>query len=158
MSTNFPLVSVLTLLPFVGGIAVLLLGRAGRSAARLTALVFAIAVVAITVSLWLRFQPAAGMQFQEWRPWEPAIGLAYHVGIDGLSLLMVAVSSIVVLMAVAASWSNTNQGSAYFALLLFLEMGLLGTYTALNFLHWFLFWELSLIPAFFLIRIWGGPG
>ena len=84
--------------------------------------------------------------------------LAYHVGLDGLSLLMLAVSSIVVLMAVAASWSNAKQGPAYFSFLLFLETGLFGTYTALNFLHWFLYWELSLIPAFFLIRIWGGSG
>jgi NADH-quinone oxidoreductase subunit M len=71
---------------------------------------------------------------------------------------MLAVSSIVVLMAVAASWSNPKQGPAYFAFLLFLETGLFGTYTALNFLHWFLYWELSLIPAFFLIRMWGGSG
>ena len=97
------------------------------------------------------------MQLQELHRWEPDIGLAYHVGLDGLSLLMLAVSSIVVLMAVAASWSNAKQGPAYFSFLLFLETGLFGTYTALNFLHWFLYWELSLIPAFFLIRIWGGP-
>ena len=95
---------------------------------------------------------------QEMHPWEPVIGLAYHVGLDGLSLLMLAVSSIVVLMAVGASWSNPKQGPVYFCLLLFLETGLFGTYTALNFLHWFLFWELSLIPAFFMIRLWGGPG
>ena len=156
MSPNLPLISALTLLPFVGGIAVLLLGR---SAARLTALIFAMAAVGLTILLWCRFQPAgAGMQLQELHVWEPAIGLAYHVGLDGLSLLMLAVSSIVVLMAVAASWSNAKQGPAYFSFLLFLETGLFGTYTALNFLHWFLFWELSLIPAFFLIRIWGGAG
>jgi NADH-quinone oxidoreductase subunit M len=159
MSSNLPLVSALTLLPFVGGIAVLLLGRAGRSAARLAAVVFAGAAVGLTILLWCRFQPALqGMQLQESHPWEPDIGLFYHVGLDGLSLLMLAVSSIVVLMAVAASWSNAKQGPAYFSFLLFLETGLFGTYTALNFLHWFLFWELSLIPAFFLIRLWGGSG
>jgi NADH-quinone oxidoreductase subunit M len=159
MSSNLPLVSVLTLLPFVGGLAVLLLGRAGRSAARVTAVIFSTAAVAYTLLLWLRFQPGfAGIQLEELHAWEPAIGLAYHVGLDGLSLLMLAVSSIVVLMAVAASWGNPKQGPAYFAFLLFLETGLFGTFTALNFLHWFLFWELSLIPAFFLIRIWGGSG
>jgi NADH-quinone oxidoreductase subunit M len=98
------------------------------------------------------------MQLEEVHALEPAIGLSYHVGLDGLSLLMLAVSSITVLMAVAASWNNLKQGPAYFAFLLFLETGLFGTYTALNFLHWFLYWELSLIPAFFLIRLWGGPG
>jgi NADH-quinone oxidoreductase subunit M len=157
--SSFPFISALTLLPFAGGIAVLLLGRVGRSAARLTAAVFAVAALALTILLWSRFQPALpGMQFQEWHAWAPAFGLQYHVGLDGLSLLMLAVSSIVVLMSVAASWSNDKQGPVYFSLLLFLETGLFGTYTALNFLHWFLYWELSLIPAFFLIRIWGGPG
>jgi NADH-quinone oxidoreductase subunit M len=155
----FPFISVLTLLPFVGGLAVLLLSRTGRSAARLTAAIFATAAVAYTWLLWSRFVPAFEvMQFQERYKWEPAIGLQYHVGADGLSLVMLAVSSIVVLMSIAASWKNPKQGPVYFALLLFLETGLFGTYTALNFLHWFLYWELSLIPAFFLIRIWGGAG
>ena len=156
MSSNFPLVSALTFLPFVGGIVVLL---AGRSAARLTAATFATVAVAYTGWLWWHFQPAmASLQFEEVHALEPSIGLSYHVGLDGLSLLMLAVSSITVLMAVAASWSNPKQGPAYFSFLLFLETGLFGTYTALNFLHWFLYWELVLIPAFFLIRLWGGPG
>jgi NADH-quinone oxidoreductase subunit M len=156
MSSNLPLVSFLTLLPFVGAIAVLLLGR---SVARLTAATFATVAVAYTGWLWLHFQPAmTTMQLEEMHALEPAIGLSYHVGLDGLSLLMLAVSSITVLMAVAASWNNPKQGPAYFSFLLFLETGLFGTYTALNFLHWFLYWELSLIPAFFLIRMWGGPG
>jgi NADH-quinone oxidoreductase subunit M len=159
MSSSYPFLSLLTLLPFAGALAVLLLGRASRAAARVIAAIFATGAVAYTVLLWLRFQPALmGMQFQEWHAWEPSIGLQYHVGIDGLSLLMLAVSSIVVLMSIAASWSDTKQGPVYFSLLLFLETGLFGTYTALNFLHWFLYWELSLIPVFFLIRLWGGTG
>ena len=82
--------------------------------------------------------------------------MTYHVAIDGLSLLMLVLSAIVVLMSLAASWANPRQGAVYFALVLLLEAGLFGTFTALNFIHWFLFWELSLIPAFFLVRLWGG--
>ena len=157
--SGFPHISALTLLPLIGGVAVLLLGRTSRSAARLCAAIFATAAVVYTFLLWFGFHPAlAGLQFQEVHAWAPALGLEYHAGVDGLSLVMLAVSSIVVLMAVAASWSNPKQGGPYFALLLFLETGLFGTYTALNFLHWFLFWELSLIPAFFMIRLWGGAG
>jgi NADH-quinone oxidoreductase subunit M len=156
MSSHLPFVSALTLLPFIGGLLILLLGR---STARLNAALFATAAVAYTAFLWWHFQPAVqGIQFEEMHPLEPAIGLAYHVGLDGLSLLMLAISSITVLMAVIASWNNQKQGPAYFSFLLFLEAGLFGTYTALNFLHWFLYWELSLIPAFFLIRLWGGAG
>ena len=119
---RFPLISLLTLLPFAGAFAVLLLGRAGRSAARLTAAVFATAAVAYTCVLWRLFQPAVqGMQLQEWHGWESSIGLQYHVGLDALSLVMLAVSSIVVLMSIAASWSNPKQGPLYFSLLLFLD-------------------------------------
>ena len=107
---SLPVLSVLTLLPLAGGIIVLLLGR---PAARATALAFATASVAFILFLWSRFKPAAaGMQFEELHPWEPAIGFGYHLGLDGLGLLMLAVSSIVVLMSVAASWSNAKQGSA----------------------------------------------
>jgi NADH-quinone oxidoreductase subunit M len=164
LSTGFPLtdfswISALTCLPLAGGAAVLLLGKAGRPVARTAAVIFAAAALAVTILLWWGFNPAfAGMQFQEWHTWAPDLGLEYHVGLDGLSLLMLAISSIVVLMSIGASCSNPKQGSLYLALLLFLEAGLFGTFTALNFLHWFLFWELSLIPAFFLIRLWGGPG
>ena len=110
MSSNLPLVSALTLLPFVGGIVVLL---AGRSAARLTAATFATVAVAYTGWLWWHFQPAmTTMQLEEVHLLEPSIGLSYHVGLDGLSLLMLAVSSITVLMAVAASWNDPKQGPA----------------------------------------------
>ena len=163
--SGFPWISVLTLLPLAGAVLVLLFGRAaGRSLGRLTAVVFAAAALAVALLLWFRFQrgAAAGTQFQEWHAWAPSLGLEYHVGVDGLSLLMLALSSIVVLMSMLASLSGQkireNQGPVYFALLLMLESGLFGTFTALNFLHWFLYWELSLIPAFFLIRLWGGPG
>ena len=154
-----PWLSVLTLLPFAGGIAVLLLGQARPAAARLTAAVFATAAVACTLLLWFYFQPAlSGMQFEERHAWEPSLGLEYHTGIDGLGLVMLAVSAMVVLMSLAASWSNHKQGPLYLSLLLFLESGLFGAYTALNFVHWFVYWELSLVPAFFMIRLWGGSG
>ena len=82
--------------------------------------------------------------------------MTYHLGVDGLGMLMLVLSAIVVLMSLAASWANPRQGPVYFALVLLLEAGLFGTFTALNFVHWFLFWEFSLIPAFFLVRLWGG--
>ena len=154
---TFPWLTTLTLLPLAGAVLILLLRK--PAAARLTAAVFAAAALALVVLLWLRFQSGlAAMQFEEWHAWAPSLGLAYHVGVDGLGLLMLALSSIVVLMSIAASGNNPKQSSGYFSLLLCLESGLFGTFTALNFLHWFLYWELSLIPAFFLIRLWGGSG
>jgi len=81
----------------------------------------------------------------------------YHVGVDGLGLLMVLLTAIIVPMAMLASWSIEERVPIHFALILLLQAGLFGTFSALNFFHWFIYWELSLIPAFFLIKLWGGP-
>jgi NADH-quinone oxidoreductase subunit M len=141
----------------VGAIAVLAFGTS-RRLARGLAFAFAFLGLAIVLVLWHQFNPATGgLQFEEVHTWIPALGVQYHVGIDGLGLLMLLLSAIVVPMAIAASWQIQERVSLYFSLILLLEAGLFGTFTALNFFHWFLFWELSLIPAFFLIRLWGGP-
>ncbi len=151
------MITVLTLLPVAGGFLVLILGRS-RAAARALAMAIALACLGIALWIWHGFNPAApGMQFEVWLDWVPSLGMAYHVGVDGLGVLMLVLSAMVVLMSLAASWSNAKQDALYFALVLFLEAGLFGTFTALNFVHWFIFWEVSLIPAFFLIRLWGGP-
>ena len=155
--TLLPPISCLTIVPLVGAIAVLALGARSPKLARALALVFAFLALAITLVLWHRFNPASGgLQFEEIHAWIPALGVEYHVGIDGLGLLMLALSAIIVPMAMAASWPIQERVPLYFSLILMLEAGLFGTFTALNFFHWFLFWELSLIPAFFLIRLWGG--
>jgi NADH-quinone oxidoreductase subunit M len=150
------MITVLTLFPILGGLIILGLARS-RAAARSVAVAFAFAALFVVYVVWRHFDPSTpGVQFQEFHEWAPSLGIAYHVGVDGLGVLMLALSAIVVLMSLAASWSNEKQGSVYFALVLFLEAGLFGTFTALNFVHWFIFWELSLIPAFFLVRLWGG--
>jgi NADH-quinone oxidoreductase subunit M len=154
----FPLITILTAVPLIGALGVLGLGAKSRTLARGTALTFSFIALALALVLWHRFNPASGeLQFEELHPWIPAIGVRYHVGVDGLGLLMLVLSAIVVPMSMAASWQIQEGASLYFSLILFLQAGLFGTFTALNFFHWFIFWELSLIPAFFLIRLWGGP-
>lgn len=153
-----PPISLLTVVPLVGATAVLTLGRKDNRLARVLAFAFAFLALAVVLVLWHWFNPTAGgLQFEEVHAWIPTLGVEYHVGIDGLGLLMLLLSSIVVPMALAASSRIEERVPLYFALVLMLEAGLFGTFTALNFFHWFLFWELSLIPAFFLIRLWGGP-
>jgi NADH-quinone oxidoreductase subunit M len=143
--------------PLLGALAVLALGAKSKTVARGIALAFAFLALLIALLLWHRFNPASGgLQFEEVHTWIPVLGVQYHVGIDGLGLLMLVLSAILVPMAMAASWQIQEKVPLYFSLLLMLEAGLFGTFTALNFFHWFLFWELSLIPAFFLIRLWGG--
>ncbi len=151
------MITFLTLLPLAGGLLVLVVGRS-RVVARSLALLVALASLAIALAIWHGFNPAAsGFQYEVLRNWAPSLGMSYHVGVDGLGVLMLVLSGMVVLMSLAASWKNEKHGSLYLALVLFLECGLFGTFTALNFVHWFIYWEVSLIPAFFLVRLYGGP-
>jgi NADH-quinone oxidoreductase subunit M len=153
-----PILTLLTFLPIFGALVVVGLNSGQKRLARWLALGFSLATLALALVLWYQFDPASGdLQFQERHPWIPTLGVEYRVGVDGLGLLMVMLSVIVVPMAMLASWSIEERVPLYFALVLFLQAGLFGTFTALNFFHWFIFWELSLIPAFFLIRLWGGP-
>jgi NADH-quinone oxidoreductase subunit M len=155
---GFPWITLLTLTPLAGVSLILLKAGGNRSAARAIAVATSGIALGLTLVLWHGFHAASGaLQFQEQHAWIPALGVDYHVGIDGLGLLMLLLSAIVVLMSIASSWNCREHGPLYFALVLMLETGLFGTFTALNFIHWFLFWELGLIPAFFLIRLWGGP-
>jgi NADH-quinone oxidoreductase subunit M len=156
--SNFPWLTLLTLMPLIGGIVIVGLDSEQKRFARALALVISLSGLSMALVLWGSFQSSSGdLQFQERYSWIPTLGVEYHVGIDGLGLLMVLLSAIVVPMALLASWKIENRTTLYFGLVLFLQAGLFGTFTALNFFHWFIFWELSLIPAFFLIKFWGGP-
>lgn len=154
--SSFPWLSLLTFLPLAGGLLVLLTPKA---TARQVALAVSFIGLALTLILWFRFDAASSaIQFEEGpHAWIPALAVQYHLGADGLSLLLLLLSAIIVPMSILASWKIAERIPLYFALILFLQAGLFGTFTALNFFHWFIFWELSLIPAFFLIKLWGGP-
>ncbi len=152
---GLPILTLLTLLPLLGGFIVV--GMSDRKLARRFALGFSFLSLGLALGLWKSFDAANGaLQFVEKHEWIPSLGVQYFVGVDGLGLLMVLLASIVVPMALLVSNRITDRVSLYHALVLFLQAGLIGTFTALNFFHWFLFWELSLIPAFFLVRLWGG--
>src|SRR5215471_16915838 len=154
----FPFLTFLILLPLVGGLNVIVLGAEQKKLARGLALGFSLAALATTLLIWAKFDSSAvKLQFVEQHDWITQLGVQYHLGIDGLGLVMVLLTGIVVPMALLASWNIEERAPIYFALVLFLQAGLFGTFTALNFFHWFIFWELSLIPAFFLVKLWGGP-
>ncbi len=155
--TPIPMLTILTVLPILGALIVLSTGRS-PNLARSTAFACSILSLGLTLVLWAHFDPTSGaLQFQQRHLWIAPLGVEYHVGIDGLGLLMLLLSSIVVPIGILASWRISTRVPLYFALVLILEACLFGTFTALNFFHWFIFWELGLIPAFFLIKLWGGP-
>jgi NADH-quinone oxidoreductase subunit M len=155
---GFPIITILTFVPFIGAI-ILAFGRPdNKELTRRFALAVSFVSLALSFVMWKGFDASAsGFQFEELHPWIPALGVDYRVAVDGLGLLMVLLSAILTPMAILASWRTGDRPHIYFSLVLFLESGLFGTFTALNFVHWFLFWELSLVPAFFLVRLWGGP-
>jgi NADH-quinone oxidoreductase subunit M len=154
---ELPLLTLLTLMPLLGGGLALLASRQPILSRRIA---FAAALLALAGAafLWAQFDTARpGWQFVERAAWVPSLGIDYYLGLDGLGLLMVLLSALLVPFAMLASWNIGRNPPLFFALILFLESGLFGTFTALNFFHWFIFWELGLLPAFFLVKIWGGP-
>jgi NADH-quinone oxidoreductase subunit M len=155
---GFSLITILTFVPLLGAVLLAGLGGNHKRFARCIGLAFSIAGLVLAVCLWVKFNSSAThLQFVERHAWIPSIGAEYFVGVDGLGILMVLLTALVTPIAMLASWGIEEKPQIYFSLMLFLQAGLFGTFTALNFLHWFFFWELSLIPAFFLIKLWGGP-
>ncbi len=154
----FASLTALTLIPLLGGIMVVGVPGERRELARRLGLGFSLLALAVAVGLALQFDRASGaLQFVERHAWVPALGAEYFVGVDGMGLVLLLLAAFLVPMAMLVAWRVEEKVPLYFALVLWLEAGLFGAFTALNFFHWFLYWELSLIPAFFLIRFWGGP-
>jgi NADH-quinone oxidoreductase subunit M len=109
------------------------------------------------VFLALKFDVAQGMQFAEKVAWVPQFGISYNLGVDGISITMLFLSALLSVIAVVASWKMETKPTAYFAMLLLLEVGMNGVFVALDFVLFYVFWELVLVPMYFLIGTWGGP-
>jgi NADH-quinone oxidoreductase subunit M len=149
---GIPVLTLITVLPIVGAAIALVAGKHARAVALITTLV----ALALALVIWTQLPADGSIGLIEKAAWAPSLGIEYKLGVDGLGALMLILSAIVALMSVDAAHRVHRQPGLYFGLVLLLEAGLFGSFTALNFFHWFLFWELSLIPAFFLIKLWGG--
>jgi NADH-quinone oxidoreductase subunit M len=152
-TTGFPILTLLTVLPLVGAAIAFFSGKH----ARMVALVSALASLGIAILVWMRLPMDGSIGMVEHAAWVPSLGIEYHLGVDGLGALMLVLSAIITLMSIDAIQRAHHHPGLYYGLVLVLEAGLFGSFTALNFFHWFLYWEVSLIPAFFLIKLWGGP-
>jgi NADH-quinone oxidoreductase subunit M len=147
------LITAIILIPLLGALAVCTWPQRN---CRPVALVFNTISAACAFVAWRNFDATAtGLQFVERHEWIPAIGAEYLVGIDGLSLLLVLLTSLIIPFALLAQ-PVAGGGRAFYATMLVMQSALYGTFTAQNFILWFLFYEMSLIPAFLLIKIWGG--
>jgi len=143
------MITALILIPLAGAAAI---AFAPRSIARMLAFICTAATLLLAFLMWRGFDITLGMQMVERHEWIKAIGAEYLLGVDGLSLLLVMLTSLVFPFAFAAQKAERT----YYALMLVMQSSLYGTFTAQNFVLWFLFYEMSLLPAYLLIKIWGG--
>ncbi|PYI84138.1 MAG: NADH-quinone oxidoreductase subunit M [Verrucomicrobia bacterium] len=147
------LITTIIFIPLLGALAVCTWPQRN---CRPIALMFNAISAACALGLWRNFDPTAtGLQFVERHVWIPAINAEYLVGIDGLSLLLVLLTSLIIPFAFLAQ-APPDGGRGFCATMLVMQSALYGTFTAQNFVLWFLFYEMSLVPAFLLIKIWGG--
>ena len=144
-------------MPTVAAVVVLLLlPRDQVGLIRWTAFIASLIPLGLAIALWLRFVPSQpGFQFEEHYLWFAAINATYHLGVDGISLPMVLLTTILTPLAVLFSFSITERVKPYMVLFLLLETGMLGVFMSLDLILFFLFWEVGLIPMYFLINIWG---
>ena len=155
---ELPWLSLVLFLPLAGAVLVLLLPSRSHGAIRQVALWTSIVDFACSIPLFLLFRVGdGGMQFVERLPWIEAFGISYHLGIDGISLLLVLLTTFLMPISVLASWNYiTTRVKEFHFLLLLLATGMLGVFVALDLFFFYVFWELMLIPMYFVIGIWGG--
>jgi NADH-quinone oxidoreductase subunit M len=153
---NFPLLSLILFLPLVGA-AILLFLPKQSPAIRLIANVFGVAGFVVSLPLWFWYNPQdPSFQFVERHPWIPSIGAQYFLGVDGFSALLVLLATLFGAIAILSSWNAiTERLKEYYVFLLVLQTGMVGAFVSLDFLLFFLFWEVMLVPMYFLIGIWG---
>ena len=146
-------------IPLLGMIAVLLLPRESEELVKRVTLLFTLIPLALAVALFISYdRSTAGTQYVVNVPWIQAFNIQYHIGIDGLSVTLLLLTALLGPICVIASWRNIEKGiKAYMALFLLLETGMLGFFAALDLFLFYVFFELTLLPMYFLIGIWGGP-
>jgi len=155
---HWPLLSILTWLPVGGGVLVMLVGDGRAWLARWLALALAIAAFAVSLPLYSGFDAgSAALQFQEHAPWVPSLHAQYFLGIDGIALPLILLTTFSTVLVVIAGWTVIEKRpSQYFASFLIMEGLMVGVFSAADALLFYVFWEAMLIPMFIIIGIWGG--
>ncbi len=154
-----PIVSVVTFLPLAGALLLLCVDRRREAVVKHVAFGVSLATFGVSLALYRGFRlDVAGMQFTERASWIGWLGAEYRVGVDGISLLLVLLTTFLTAVAILASYAAiTASVKEYMVCMLLLETGMLGVFVALDLILFYVFWEGMLIPMYFLIGIWGGP-
>ncbi len=155
---DFPILSVTIFIPLIAGLIILLFGRNKPGLIRPLALVASTLVLLFTIILWASYSiEEAGYQFTEYLPWLPELGIAYHLGVDGIGIAMLLMTGLVVFAGVLVSWNIDNRPNEFFSYLMFLATSVLGVFSSLDLFLLFFFLELAVFPKYLMIVIWGYP-
>src|SRR5256886_4036559 len=155
---NLPILSIVTWLPTVGAIVILALFKKGQEASikKFATAWFGIAFV-VSLALLKYDRAFGGMQFLEDRQWIPVIGARYQMGADGVAVLLIVLTTLLGVIAALSSWKYIEKREKeYYVLLLLLQTAVVGVFTSMDLFLFYLFFEVSLVPMYFLIGIWGG--
>jgi NADH-quinone oxidoreductase subunit M len=156
---NFPILSVITYLPLLGIVVIALIDGKRHDLIRWVAFLTGVVTFVVSLPLYFMFDASTWqMQFVEDIPWIEQFGIRYRMGIDGISLFLVLLTTFLSPLAYLSTWSAvTEKVKGYMISLLFLQTGMIGVFCALDFILFYFFWEVMLIPMYFIIGIWGGP-
>ena len=156
MPTN--ILTWMIFLPVLGAAVILCLPRNANTLVKWTAAAFTVPPLLLAVWLFQNFdRTTSEMQFVTKVPWIESFNIEYFIGVDGISITMVLLTALLSFTCIFASWGIEKATKAYFALFLVLDAAMMGVFCALDFFLFFVFWEVMLLPMYFLIGIWGGP-
>jgi len=155
---NFPILTLLIFIPLIGAIILLLISGEHKEVLRSVALGTTLINFVLSLILLVYFDPSTyKMQFVERASWIPGVGVEYFLGMDGISLLLVLLTTLLSILAVLCSWTAVEERvKEYMIYMLILETGMIGVFVSLDFVLFFVFWEIGLVPMYFLIGVWGG--
>ena len=152
------ILSWLIWLPIIGMVAIAFIPREKEDVIKITAAATTGLQFLLTLVLWKNFDSGSGaMQFMERAEWIPSFNIAYILGVDGLSLPMAILTGLLCFLGIFVSWNINKAVKGYFALFLLLDTGIMGVFLSMDFFLFYIFWEVMLLPMYFLIGIWGGP-
>jgi NADH-quinone oxidoreductase subunit M len=156
---SFPILTLITFFPLLGAVVLLFLDKENKEAIRRITLVVTLLEFIFSLPLFFNFRlDTAAMQFVEGIPWIPDYGITYHLGIDGISLFLVLLTTFLTFVSVIACWKDIQDKVREFMIcLLFLETGMIGVFVSLDLFLFYVFWEVMLIPMYLLIGVWGNP-
>jgi NADH-quinone oxidoreductase subunit M len=159
-SLSYPILSIVTFLPIAGGMLLMLMPRGNDNLARVGALAVTVVTFLLSIPLFTAFDRSTWkMQFAEMRPWIPDWHINYAMGVDGISVLFVLLSTLVGILCVLISWTAVkDKVKEFHVAILIVEGAMIGVFCSLDMFLFYIFWEAMLIPMFLLIGIWGGPG